>query len=1152
MVAMTGIGIVRAAGAAGYMRYLAECGHSRADEYLSEHGHALITWRGIGADGQLVERQLDAEQFARFLDGFDPDTGESRWAQRVKPDHVAAVDFIVNGPKEWSILAVLDPGVRAALLRGQENAERAVLRYLWDNGTVQVKLGGRVVRVPVERIEIASVQHFSSRGGDPHFHRHMEISARAFAAGKWRALDTLGARNLNVAVQAIFHREQLREVQPVLERLGWQVDELGQIRSLRPVVEAMSRRSAQLERNLARIEAEWRTEHPGKEPSARLARLWDVQAWEQQRPYKAEAADLDDELAEWAARIGEVMAEHGITMPGRPVMTLVGRVSVAVLDRDALAAEIVEAQGLKRSAWSRADLEAAAIMAVEGRVRGDAAAVDEAAADVAARALALSHLLPSVAGGTPSAAVKWFTSAGVVERENELRTGLAALVEVGRLDVVEGAAGAGKTASLAEHVADAARAGQQVMVVAPTGAAANVAADQVAVGTSTIDRFLMRYGWSKNTAGAWEWIEPGHLPADALPQGGRLVIDEAGMVSQDAARALVTTAMARGWQVRVQGDSFQFGAVGVGGVIELAKQAAHPDRIWLLDDANDVHRFRLRNGQRDQAYAAHTVAIRTGTDPEQTAATVMQQARMFASEAERLAATGVDWAVRAHAGRGLVIAATNEQVQLLNGLIRDQLAATGVIGNGRAITTTPLGGRWDSETISAGDVVATRVNAQGVDGHRYANRERWRVGNVDRDGSVRLVSLDGTRAAQLSAQAARQHLQLAYAVTGYGAQGITVDEAVQLVDEGMDRPAFYVGATRGRYTNEAALIAPEADPHMAHRTVEQILGQPGADTGWKAADLYAAADRERMGDLVDLHSAHVPPIHPEQPATAEPTSVPNPERLARVAQVAAEQAEIAAREAAAASVLEKAAVVAARYAARLAAIEQDVAEFDAARVAQLASDRADLPSAVARVDQLRGTARDLEQSANNAGLLHRARARHDAADARQAAQDAEHAFRTTWGHDRSMDTAPQAVERIAQARAGRWRYRVNVANRNADLIRAEGREKILAALGNLHPTWVTSWALDLDHAVRASQLDLAQQRLQRAAADLRESSSERAKLAGDLQAATPQERLDWLTRREVAAARASEYYERIQPSTHRAHPEDEPQHRPDRGVTPGW
>lgn len=368
-VAITGMGIVRAAGAPGYVRYLSECGHSRADEYFSEHGHAVVTWRGIGADGKLVERRLTAEEFGRFMAGLDPDTGASRWAQRVEPEHVAAVDFIVNGPKEWSILAVLDPGVQAALLRGQVNAERAVLGYLWDNGTVQVKRAGRVVRVPVERIEIASVQHFSSRTGDPHFHRHMEVSARVWAAGKWRALDSLGARNLNVAVQAIFHREQLRALRPELARLGYQVDEVGQIALLRPVVEAMSRRAAQVERNLVVIEAAWRAGHPGQEPTARILSKWGVLAWEKQRPYKAEAGALDDVLAVWAARIGEVMAEHGIVEPV-PGAVMDRRVSVAALDRDALAAELVEAQGLKRSAWSRADLEAAAIMAVEGRGAG--------------------------------------------------------------------------------------------------------------------------------------------------------------------------------------------------------------------------------------------------------------------------------------------------------------------------------------------------------------------------------------------------------------------------------------------------------------------------------------------------------------------------------------------------------------------------------------------------------------------------------------------------------------------------------------------------------------------------------------------------------------------------------------------------------------
>ena len=607
------------------------------------------------------------------------------------------------------------------------------------------------------------------------------------------------------------------------------------------------------------------------------------------------------------------------------------------------------------------------------------------------------------------------------------------------------------------------------------------------------------------------------------------------MVSQDAARALVTTACRYRWQVRLQGGSFQFGAVGVGGVLELAKQTAQPGRVWLLDDANDVHRFQLRTGGRDKAYAAHSVALRTGADPEQAAATVMEHAWVYASDAERLAATAAGWAVRTHAGRGLVIASTNEQTQQLNGLIRDQLAAAGIVGAGKAIPTTPIAGRWESETISVGDVVATRANAQGADGSRYANRERWRVRSVDADAGVQLVSLDGTRATRLSARAAREHLQLAYAVTGYGAQGLTVDEAVQLVDEGMDRPAFYVGATRGRYANEAALVAPEANPDLARRLAEAILGQPGADTGWKAADLLAVADRERMGDLVNLHSTHVPPIDPQHPADAAPA----PARLTQVAQAAAEPTEIADQEAAVAGRLETAAGVAAGYAAWLAAAEQAAAQLDADRAAAISADTASLTPAVARVDALRQTAAAAQEAADRAGLLQRGRARQQAAAAGQAAQDADYAFHATWGYERGAEPAGQVVARIANARARRWTRLSAAAKKDATTIRAQARQAILAALGNLDPTWVRPYAHNLDQAVQAGEPGLAQARLQQAAADLRESSSERAKLAADLQAASPQERLDWLHDQEAAAERAWRDQERVEPPARRPLAEDE-------------
>ena len=45
----------------------------------------------------------------------------------------------------------------------------------------------RQVQVPVERIEAAVIRHFTSRTGDPHRHLHLQVNARIWAVGSWRA-----------------------------------------------------------------------------------------------------------------------------------------------------------------------------------------------------------------------------------------------------------------------------------------------------------------------------------------------------------------------------------------------------------------------------------------------------------------------------------------------------------------------------------------------------------------------------------------------------------------------------------------------------------------------------------------------------------------------------------------------------------------------------------------------------------------------------------------------------------------------------------------------------------------------------------------------------------------------------------------------------
>ena len=59
-----------------------------------------------------------------------------------------------------------------------------------------------------------------------------------------------------------------------------------------------------------------------------------------------------------------------------------------------------------------------------------------------------------------------------------------------------------------------------------------------------------------------------------------LLVDEAGMLDQDTARALLTIADETGARVVFVGDRHQLPAVGRGGVLDLAARWARPEAAW--------------------------------------------------------------------------------------------------------------------------------------------------------------------------------------------------------------------------------------------------------------------------------------------------------------------------------------------------------------------------------------------------------------------------------------------------------------------------------------------------------------------------------------------------------------------------------------------
>jgi hypothetical protein len=85
------------------------------------------------------------------------------------------------------------------------------------------------------------------------------------------------------------------------------------------------------------------------------------------------------------------------------------------------------------------------------------------------------------------------------------------------------------------------------------------------------------------------------------------------------------------------------------------------------------------------------------------------------------------------------------------------------------------------------------------------HRQTWTVTAIDEDGSLRVndPQRGGTR---LPNDYVARHVELGWAVTGYGNQGVTVDHGICVVEAASTRAGIYVAMTRGRDKNAAWVL----------------------------------------------------------------------------------------------------------------------------------------------------------------------------------------------------------------------------------------------------------------------------------------------------------------------------------------------------------
>jgi len=346
-------------------------------------------------------------------------------------------------------------------------------------------------------------------------------------------------------------------------------------------------------------------------------------------------------------------------------------------------------------------------------------------------------------------------------------------------------------------------AGFTVIGVAPTGRAVRELSEQAGIASRTLDSRVLA-------------IREGY----ELPAGSVVVFDEAGMASTRLSEELFANAARVGAKVVAIGDPGQLASVQAGG--------------WLRAVSERLGAIRLTEvmRQRDPAERLALAGLHDG-DPSRWLewATAAGRVEILPDGGEVLGEAIREWA----AGVGehgvvesVMISRDNETRRALNDMARSERRNAGALGE--ELVYGPV-------SVAVGDRVICRNNERDLD---VDNGTRGTVRHVDASGIV--IETDAHTTRDLPAGYVAEHVEHAYALTGHGMQGGTVEQAVVVASaQDLTRGWSYTALSRAR--GETRLLLRESAGEVAGRQEYAPTGRPQtADHG----ELLARVARQML------------------------------------------------------------------------------------------------------------------------------------------------------------------------------------------------------------------------------------------------------------------------------------------------------------------
>lgn len=828
---------------------------------------------------------------------------------------VLGISTAFNVDKSISLLyAKANNDIQARIENALMTANAQALAYAESRGYFRTRVGAKGAQAVPGQAAIASFLHFSSRELDPQLHIHNEIANfvqfKDPETGEWRTntLDASQVYKRQKELASIFDTALQQELGALgfsdylavdfdgygLQAKGFSDEAIQNASKRRQEILAYLKESGGAGHGAAQDVAALATRTAKKEgdiSSEELRELWRAgltgeglkKVTEEER--EAAQAFTKLQLEKKLFNTGSVFTQYDLDRAASHLNLALGR---TLSDLDLTRDELKNAMGvIDCGTLGETESKKVQYFTTEEMLglESDLVRYAHSAANVENPAFVLDAEQIQQALEQVQAEKGWQLREEQVEALRHAATGH-------RLALIQGAAGTGKSVSMEVLNRVYTEAGNRVIGLAPSGAAAASLEESSGIASQTVHSLLIR-------------IESGKEP-DVLKAGDVIVVDEAGMLDTRTLHKLAGYAEKYGAKMVLVGDSLQLEAVGSAGLFGTLQDTAGKVEIKQIARQKKAEMSAISQAWYDGAPGEAVKLMQAGDDGRPLI--VNKYGETAARDAlldryKNLLAEGNN------PKQILMLADSNADVDSLNLSGRELYAKSGAIDPEKSIVFKSKINRTAPEKIlefAPGERVMLRENSKSTaDEKQIYNGDQGTFEGISEKGSY-LVKLDRT-GETVEIDKDYQAISYAYAMTVHKSQGLTVDHALYLPSQGTNRRAAYVAFTRSRAGAEFFIGGPidsEKDEDEAFNNFLEntnnyetkktaldatagayesiVSAAPEATTTFNVQQASALEILELQGELLELGKQHEPKINPvitgqQQEIQKQPVSIADPE-----------------------------------------------------------------------------------------------------------------------------------------------------------------------------------------------------------------------------------------------------------------------------------